>query len=67
MDYLGRSIKSQMKYADKYNAKYTLILGDDELKQGLITVKNMATGSQEKKGLDELIEYIKGNLEKQKS
>lgn len=67
MDYLGRSIKSQMKYSNKYNAKYTLILGEDELKQGLITVKNMATGNQEKKGVGELIEYIKGNLEKQKS
>ena len=46
MEYEGRSIKSQMKRADRLQAAYTLILGDEELGLGVVTVKNMATGEQ---------------------
>ncbi len=46
MEYDGRSIKSQMKRADRLQAAYTLILGDEELGLGVVTVKNMATGEQ---------------------
>ncbi|CAG7655176.1 histidine--tRNA ligase [Paenibacillus allorhizosphaerae] len=46
-DYLGRKIKAQMKSADRYNAAYVAILGDDELARSEITVKAMATGEQE--------------------
>ena len=42
----GRSIKSQMKRADRLKAAFALILGDDELASGTVTVKNMATGEQ---------------------
>lgn len=43
-DVMGRSLKAQMKYADKIGAEYTAVLGDDEMAKGLITVKNMKTG-----------------------
>ena len=46
MEYEGRSIKSQMKRADRLKAAYALILGDDELAAGVVTVKDMATGEQ---------------------
>ena len=45
-DYFGRSVKAQMKYANKCGAKYCVIIGPDELKGGLVKVKNMADGTQ---------------------
>lgn len=47
MDYAGKSLKSQMKQADKLLSRYTLILGDDELKRGEGTLRNMETKEQE--------------------
>lgn len=43
-DLIGRSLKAQMKYADKINAKYSMVIGDDELAAGKAKVKNMSTG-----------------------
>ena len=43
-DLLGRSLKAQMKYADKTGAVYTTVLGGDEVAAGQIKMKNMATG-----------------------
>ena len=45
-DHMGRSLKAQMKYADKLGAKYTLVLGDNEIESGEARVKNMLTGEQ---------------------
>ena len=45
-DYLGRSVKAQMKYADKIGALFTLVLGDDELKHNQAELKNMKTGEK---------------------
>jgi len=58
-DYLGRSLKAQMKYADKFKARYTVILGEDELNRGVAMVRNMTTGSQEEVALDKVVEYLK--------
>jgi histidyl-tRNA synthetase len=43
-DLNGRSLKAQMKYADKTGAKYTLIIGENEINAGIFTLKNMETG-----------------------
>lgn len=43
---MGRSLKAQMKYADKLGAKFSLVLGDSELEEQKAKVKNMATGEQ---------------------
>jgi histidyl-tRNA synthetase len=43
-DYEGRSLKAQMKQANKMNARFALILGDDELAQNTVCVKDMDTG-----------------------
>jgi histidyl-tRNA synthetase len=48
MEYEGRSIKSQMKRADRLHAAYALILGDEELRLDAVTVKDMGTGEQKR-------------------
>ena len=58
-DYLSKSIKAQMKAADKNHARYTVIIGDDELAAGVATVRNMADSSQENVPLDKVLDYIK--------
>jgi len=56
---LGRKIKAQMKSADRFQARYVAILGDDELRLGEISVKTMATGEQEMMPLAEFVQRIK--------
>jgi len=53
-DYLQRSVKAQMREANKLNAKYVLFIGGDEYKQGFMNLKKMATGVEEKVALSEL-------------
>ncbi len=45
-DLMNRSLKAQMKYADKVGAKYTVVLGDTELNEKKAVAKNMETGEQ---------------------
>ena len=45
-DVTGRSVKAQMKYADKVGAKFSTVLGDDELEKGKCVLKNMQSGEQ---------------------
>ena len=45
-DVTGRSVKAQMKYADKVEANFSTVLGDDELQNGRCVLKNMQTGEQ---------------------
>ncbi len=46
-DLMSRSLKAQMKYADKIGAKYTIVIGDDEINNGKVNIKNMSSGEQE--------------------
>lgn len=55
-DLMGRSLKAQMKYADKIKASYVAIIGDDELDSGVATVKNMAEGQSKQVSLADLKE-----------
>ncbi|QED48751.1 histidine--tRNA ligase [Cytobacillus dafuensis] len=55
-DYLDRKIKAQFKAADRLNAKYVAILGEDELKENKINLKSMETGEQSEIALDSFIE-----------
>ncbi|MCK0471092.1 histidine--tRNA ligase [Halalkalibacter sp. APA_J-10(15)] len=57
-DYLDRKMKAQFKSADRYQARYTAILGENELKQGLINVKVMESGEQKAVALTEFIQYM---------
>lgn len=60
-DLMNRSVKAQMKYADKINAKYVIMIGEDELKNNALVVKNMQTGENKTVSIDieELTKEIK--------
>ena len=53
-DQVGRSLKAQMKYADKTGAGFSMVLGDSELEAGKATLKNMATGEAVEVALDNI-------------
>ena len=57
-DFLDRSVKAQMKYANKIGAKKVVIIGGDELEKGSANVKDMATGGQTEVKLSELPELF---------
>ncbi len=57
-DYDQGSLKSQMRRADKLGARYTVILGDDELAKGLAVVRDMATKSQADVALGALVPHL---------
>ncbi|WP_047984015.1 histidine--tRNA ligase [Ornithinibacillus californiensis] len=61
-DYQGRKIKAQFKAADRYKAKYVLVLGEEELEKQIINVKEMATGEQVEVPLNQLIDTMKEKL-----
>ena len=52
-DIVGRSLKAQMKYADKLGARYTVVVGDNELETGVARLKDMDSGATEDVPLDE--------------
>lgn len=54
MSYKRASVKSQMRLADKMSARYVCILGEDEIAQNVVTLKDMTTGSQEKISQEEI-------------
>ncbi len=58
-DYLSKSMKAQMKAADKNHARYTVIIGDDELANNVAVVRDMHNSTQENVPLDEVINYVK--------
>ncbi len=51
-DVVGRSVKAQMKYANKIGAKFTMVLGDAELESGKANLKNMENGETQEINLD---------------
>ena len=53
-DYMGKSVKAQMKYANKIGARKTFILGSDELDKQRVSVKDMETGESVEAAFDEL-------------
>ncbi|MGV3244119.1 histidine--tRNA ligase [Staphylococcus sp. 11262D007BW] len=57
-DYLSRKLKGQMKQADRLNAQYTIVLGDDELAKNEVNIKDMATGESQTISLKDIANYI---------
>ncbi len=66
IDHMERSVKAQLKYADKIGAQYVTIIGGNEIASKSLTVKKMADGSQETVPMSGLLNYISmaafGNL-----
>ncbi|MCD7714889.1 MAG: histidine--tRNA ligase [Lachnospiraceae bacterium] len=57
-DYMDRSVKAQMKYANKLGAKKVVIIGSQELEQNRAMLKDMATGEQTEVALDRIAETL---------
>ena len=53
-DITGRSLKAQMKYADKIGAKYAAVIGDNELEMGVCELKNLRDGEKKNIAIDEI-------------
>jgi histidyl-tRNA synthetase len=65
LDYEGKSLKSQMRRADKFKARYVLILGENELKQGKAVLRNMETKSQEEIPISSLLNILKEKVKRE--
>ena len=59
MDFAGRSMKAQMKQANKVGAKYSVILGEDEIAEGVVMLRSMEDSSQAKVPMNQVAEKIK--------
>lgn len=57
-DVMGRSLKAQFKYADKFAAAYTLIVGGDELARGALQLRDMAAGEQQEVAIADVVSLI---------
>ena len=63
MDCDGRSLKAQLREADKYGCRLVAILGEAELKQRAMTVKDLEQGTQESVQLDQFAEHMAARLQ----
>ena len=66
-DYQGKGIKGQFKQADKFNARFTAILGDEELDNFVINVKNNETDEQVTISINELYTHVLGAIQSKTS
>lgn len=57
-DYLGRSLKAQMKEASNLSAEYVFIIGGDEVASGKITVKRMSDGEQQTIPVNDIVNFL---------
>jgi histidyl-tRNA synthetase len=51
----GSKLKKQLEYANNKNIPFTIIIGSDEIESGLLTIKNMETGVQEKRTVEDIL------------
>ncbi len=54
----NKKIKSKFKYADRLNIPYVIVIGEDEIKSGLLTLKNMQEGTQEQLEIEKIIDKL---------
>ena len=54
-----KKIKAKFKYADKLKIPYVIVIGEDEINTGKLTIKNMETGEQESLGIEEIVSKLK--------
>ena len=62
MDYAGRSMKAQMKQANKANARFALIIGEDEVKEACVQLKDMEKSEQQKVSFDNIVEKLSAEV-----
>lgn len=61
-DLMERSLKAQMKYADKKGFSFTIVLGDDEIEAGKGVLKDMRTGEQKDVSLDSIVDRLRNHI-----
>ena len=54
-----KKVKAKFKYADRLNIPYVIVIGEDEIKSGMLTIKNMQEGTQEQMTIEKIIEKLK--------
>ena len=54
----NKKLKSKFKYADRLNVPYVIVIGEDEINTGKLTIKNMKEGTQERLKIEEIIERL---------
>ena len=59
IDTLNRNLKGQMKYANKLNARYSVVIGENEIEKGIVTLKNMNSGEQKEINAIDITKEIK--------
>lgn len=59
IDTLGRNLKGQFKYSDRLKSKYTVVIGENEVEEGVVQLKDMSKSEQKTVKLEELINEIK--------
>ena len=57
-DTLKRSLKAQIKDANRLQVKYSIIIGEEEINKKIVTIKNMKTGNQEELAIDKIKDYF---------
>jgi histidyl-tRNA synthetase len=62
MEFADKSLKAQMKKADKVNADYVIIVGDEELEKKSVILKNMKTKEQDAISVDAIVNTLIGKL-----
>ena len=61
-EYETKSFKAQMKKAGKLDSKYVIIIGEEEVQENKIVLKDFSTGEQEKLDIDKVIERVNENV-----
>ena len=62
MDFNGRNLKSNFKFADKINAKYIIIIGEEEALSGILTVKDNNTKDEYKVNIKDIVKFFDDKL-----
>ncbi|MBM7569557.1 histidine--tRNA ligase [Aquibacillus albus] len=65
-DYQDKKFKAQFKAADRLNSKYVVVLGEDELANNIVNIKEMETGEQVEVAINELVPYLQKKLQGEK-
>ena len=63
IDYMNRNIKSNFKQSERVEARYNIIIGEDEIKNNLLTIKNNETKEESKVSLENLVDFLDDNIE----
>jgi histidyl-tRNA synthetase len=64
IDYMGRSLKAQLKAASRRDFRYVVFLGSQELESGVVMVRDLESGMQQEVKLSELVQHFSGIIER---